>query len=372
MEPPDRVADWALFKSLVLPLSTLALLGIDQVVVREPSKLMFYVRPALLTVTGIAGAISLIAWAIGAYDNVFYIFLGTLLLSLSGLYFGIFRANMLFNMAHIARDGWKLLLFLAIVAAHLFADIGAPLLMIIACGVTVLFCVSIWQRTNVTGIVEQHDEISGFKSALAVSLPFCAAAFSLSIASYGEILLLKIFDAESKIDTYFRAIILFSYPAMIMNTYIVTFLSSIIRQNPEKISRKFLKYSMFIVPIVIVIPIISLVVGFFLEIFLFPDQETPLYLAVLLSSIAGVRFAYTFLTSFVGALGDQSEIKVISLLYLWFAVMTPAICLPIYLLSDDIIFAVAATAMIHWLARGLVGWRLTIRLARRASLLPGR
>lgn len=366
METPDNIADWALFKSLVFPLSTLVLLGIDQAVVREPSKFPLYARKAVLAMTVLAGVAALLSWAAGAYHNALYIFAGTLLLSVSTLYFGIFRANLLFNLAHVARDGWKPLLLLMIVVAHFHADFDAPLLLIAACGLTTIICVWAWSRRSVTDIVERHDDISDFRSALSVSWPFCLAAFSLAIASYGEVLLLKIFSAEAEISGYFRAIVLFSYPAMILNTYLVTFLGSFIRQRAGDSARYFAKLGIYLVPLMVLVPGGAILAGYSLQRIVFPGHETPLFLAALLSGTAGVRFGYTIITSFVGALGSKREIRVVSLLYFLLALLTPAICLPIYLVSENILFAVAATAMLHWLLRGLIGLRLTMRLARHA------
>lgn len=365
METPDNIADWALFKSLVFPLVTLALLGIDQAVVREPSKFPLYARKAVLAMTALAGVAALLSWGAGAYHNALYIFAGTLLLSVSTLYFGMFRANLLFNLAHVARDGWKPLLLLMVVVAHFHTGFDAPLLLIAACGLTAIICVWAWSRRKVTGIVERHDDISGFGSALSVSWPFCLAAFSLSIASYGEILLLKIFDAEAEISGYFRAIILFSYPAMFMNTYLATFLGSFVRQHAGESARYFAKFGIYLLPLMILVPAGALLIGYFLQGIVFPDHETPLFLAALLSGTAGVRFCYTFITSFVGTLGRKQEIRIVLLLYFLLALLTPAVCLPIYLVSENILFAVAATAMLHWLLRGLIGLRLTVRLARR-------
>ena len=60
--------DWVLLKSIMLPLATLALLGVDQVIVREPSKLNLFIRPALL----LAAAITLIAVARHVCNRILY------------------------------------------------------------------------------------------------------------------------------------------------------------------------------------------------------------------------------------------------------------------------------------------------------------
>ncbi len=365
-ESSERVADWAVFKSLIFPFSTLAMMGIDQIIVREPSKLSLILTKSVTLTALLAGLMSLGAWCVGAYHNGFQLFLATALLGMSGLYFGIFRANCKFSMAHVARDGWKFLLLTGVLVASFTTGTHPQAIMITSCLGTVALSVVWWRRCSVEGMIEQHNEVTDFKSALRISWPFCLAAFSLSIASYGEIVLLKLLNADHEISQYFWALILYSYPAVFANTYLVSLLGTFIRQNAKISANIFINRRVSFMPLIMAVPVAVFTFGYIVEAVIFPEKETPLYLAVLISCVAGVRFTYTFITSFIGALGCGDEIKRISLIYFCLAMTVPFACVPIYLLTESAALSVSLSSMLHWLARGTVGWNLTARLAHRA------
>ncbi len=356
--------DWVLLKSLMLPLASLALLGIDQIIVREPSKLPLFLRPALILATCITLAATLVIHITGFYTRPTILFFSILGIAGSYLFFGMFRAVLSFNAAQFARDGWKFLFLLALGPFYFLC--GVSIEWILLAVLAIATSISIWQkwRSAAQKMNEVHDEVHGFISALQTSWPFCLAAFALSIASYGELLLLRGFGGTNLLPDYFRATILFTAPFVVFNTYIATFLSSVVRQSPERFSRTLLKYRWYLVALLPVCPVLALAAGFAISPLLFPGQQTPFLWAVFLSATAGMRLGYSVLSSYIGALGKRSDIIAIAIYYVIAALLTPLVCYGLYTLSGSLGASVACTGTIHWLARCIVGWRLTYRLCK--------
>lgn len=365
--PDGDLKDWVLLKSLMLPLASLALLGIDQVIVREPSKLWLFLRPALMLATGIALAATLMVYATGFYTRPIILFFCILGIAGSYLFFGMFRAVLSFNTAQFARDGWKFLFLIALGPFYFLSGVSIELILlgVLAIATSIL----IWRKATSTSrsMNEVHDEVHGFVSALRTSWPFCLAAFALSIASYGELLLLRGFGGTDLLPTYFRATILFVAPFVMFNTYIATFLSSIVRQSPGRFSKLLLRYRWYVVALLPICPVLAIATGYAISPLLFPNQQTPFLWAVFLSATAGMRLGYSVLSSYIGALGKRSEITAIAIYYVIAALLTPLICYGLYEVSGRLGESVAATGTMHWLARCVVGWRLTYRLCKDAA-----
>jgi hypothetical protein len=354
--------DWVLLKSVMLPLASLVLLGIDQVVVREPSKLKLFLSPVLTLATCIALTATGVVYATGFYTRPVILFFAILGVAGSYLFFGMFRAVLSFNAAQFARDGWKFLFLVALGPFYFLWGVSIEWILLGVLAITT--SISIWRKSASTDrpMNEVHDEVNDFKSALHSSWPFCLAAFALSIASYGELLLLRGFGGTDLLPTYFRATILFVAPFVMFNTYIATFLSSFVRQSPNRFSALLLQYRWHVVALLPICPFLALAAGYAISPLLFPAQQTPFLWALFLSATAGMRLGYSVLSSYIGALGKRSEITAIAIYYVVTALLTPLVCYGLYLASGRLAESVAATGTIHWFARCIVGWRLTYRL----------
>ncbi len=361
----NDVKDWVLLKSIMLPLATVALLGIDQVVVREPSKLQLYIRPTIALSLFISAMSSFLLWISGFYAHPTILFFAVFGVASSYFFFGVFRSTLNFNMAQFARDGWKAL-FLVILIPIYFA-FSMPIYVAFLMAIAVMLVVVTWKyATSVrSDMNEVHDEVDGFKSALGVSWPFCLGALSLSIASYGELLLLNGFGGDAFLPEYFRSTLLYSMPIITFNTLFVTYLGSAIRERPEKYSKLMLKYKNVSYWIIAIFPVASLLFGLLISPIVFRDHSTPIEIAILLSLTAGIRVHYTIISSFVGVLAVKTEMQKISVMYFAIAISTPIFCFIVYQSTQQLILAVAITGVYHWVARNSIGWRLLQRVCNR-------
>lgn len=362
---PEIVHDWVVFRSLIFPLSTIALLGFDQVIVREPSKAALFLKPAIPLVVGIAAALAAGSYLSGYYGNIYYIFLATLGVAGSSMLFGYFRARLLFNSAQVARDSWKAIFLLLLVPLHFALGVKPEVIVLGSMAITFMTLAVPMLKDHDSPMREVHDEVFNLRSALSVSWPFGLASLSLSLAAYGELILMRIFGTEQGLTEYFKAVVLFTYPIVVLNTYLSTFLGSAIRQDPARYSRMALHHKWSAVILLVLACPLAMMLGVGGSYVLFPGYRPDYLVAATLSLTAGMRLGYTFLSSFIGTLATKTELKLNSILYFSFACLTPLICYGLLQLLSSVALAVSLTALIHWLLRSSIGWRLSWRLCSR-------
>lgn len=364
---PEDLKNWIILKSLMLPIATLATLGIDQVVVREPSKLNTFILPSLVISIIISLLFSQLLWFFKFYDKPFVLFFAVIGIVVSTILFGVFRATLNFSMAQFSRDGWKLLFLLILIPSYLFYQFEIYYSLLIAIFITTILSVLRYFTMSVRKMNEVHNEVFNFRSALSVSWPFCLNSFALAVASYGELALLSGFGGDNSLPEYFRATILFSMPIITFNTLLATYLGSAIREKPDYFSKIAIKYNRRSNAILFISPILAISFGYALSIFLFPDERISLTVAVLLSISAGLRIKYSIISCFVGVLAKKFEIRKIAIQYFSFAVATPFVCFFINFCIDHLLFSVAMTGVVHWLARNAVGSNMMYRVCQRYS-----
>lgn len=366
----STVEHWVALKTMVMVGSTLALAGLDGVVVREPNKARKILRWGLLNIVVVSSIISVAAYLTGYYDGFFVGALSVIGVALSMLCYAIHRAHLRYSVAQIARDGWKLVFLGMLWPLHFYAGLSVGVVLVVSLAIGLTVGVFAWGEGMSSAVRQSISEVSGYRSAMLVGAPFLMASFALSIASYGELLLVKWFGATGDVQPYFRAAILFSYPALMVSAYATTFLGPVVRQSPHRMSRLLHDHWPLTVAALLLSPAVTLALGYVIEPFLFPGRHTPLWLGVVLSAVAGLRLLYIVVSSFVGTLAAARELWRVTFAYFVAAVLTMPFCAFAIWFGLPVLEAVAVTAALHWLVRVSIGSGLTVQIVRR-HLAPG-
>ena len=370
--PEEMVADWATLKSVMMPLAALAVFGLDQMVVREPSKWRLVRWPSLLTMAILVVAGSVLLVATGFYNRLDILVATAALMAICNLYFGLFRADLHFGWAQIARDGWKVLFLIGVLLAvwGMLFPIGT--LLLIALGAGALLSVLAHALTKRPKVREIFDEVSGFPSALRVSWPFALVSIALAIATYGEVAIINALGAREIVAEYFVTILCFVSAINICNTFLSTFLGSMARQHPERTIAwydrgiGFAKRHWYALPFaMLALPALTFLAGFIVHAILFAGHDLEIRWAILMAITAGTRLLYTFVSIIIGALGDSALITGTAVQYFALSLLFPLLAFGLGTYFLEAGTAVALAACLHWLARSAVGLKAARTVAGR-------
>lgn len=361
--PSQDIERWVALKALTLVGGAIAVTGLDQVILREPDQAKRLLRWGSLNAAVLAVAAAFVAHSTGYYSGAAAAFLGIFGVALSYLIFALLRTRLRLTQSQVARDGWKLA-FALLLPVYFWA--GLPLEWVLVAAFLIGLPLALLPGTAAgrDELRQVHREVAGYSSAMRVGLPFLLSGTAFAIAAYGELLLVRAFGSTADVENYFRAVILFSYPSVMLNAYLGATLAPAIRQAPERSSKMLRSSARWLVPATLLLPVAALLLGRAAEPFMFPGSATPLWLAALLSATAGLRFLYIAVSSFVGSLATATQLRAIMSAYFVAAIATIPICAALLTAGIGVPAAVAVTALLHWLFRTTIGWGLTARITK--------
>lgn len=352
----ESIAIWATLKSFMMIASTFALFGINQLLVREPKAMRLLTRVGGVNIL----AVSLVLGIIGAYfDLVPSILVGIVAIagfSFSNLAFQWLRSNLQITAAYLANGSWRVLFLLGILVFFISgnADIG----MILTGSFVISSLISvglITQNPAKKELISLHDDIRSVKDIYLIGSSYFLAAISLSIATYGENLVVHQIGTTADVAQYFRASVVFLFPGMILNQYLATVIGLAVREKESRVldnlRRHFWKG---LIGLLLLWPIL-LVGGYLLEVLVYGEISTPIFLATLLAMASCVRLLYVLPGSFIGVIANRQTLLSSSIVYLFCAILLPLLSIFFHSLGIATVISVALASLISWALRCAVG-----------------
>jgi len=355
----DIVSSWATLKSFVMIASVFAMFGLPQVLVREPHAAGIIFRTSSILMVLVSLTASYIAYELGLIASFLIGAASVLLFSITNLLFQWFRANLHFSMAYIVNSGWRiffLIIVLYFVSMNKF-DLGYGL---IAAFIINIFGFSILllRKHKTREIRSIHHDVENSSAAIKVGTSYFLATLSLSIASYGEHIVVYHIGHSEDVALYFRAAVLFLFPGIALNQFLAAILGPTIRQNETVVINTLTRYFLFgLVAIFFLWPVL-LFIGCILQYSLFPNSEIHFSLGLIFSLTSCVRLFYVIPSSFVSMAADQRQLRNISYQYLGCALMLPALSVLFNGIGISVVLSVAMANLANWIFRCVIGVKL--------------
>lgn len=352
----EAIALWATLKSFMMIASTFALFGINQLLVREPK--------AMRLLTRVGGAnilvVSLVLGIIGAYfDLVPSILVGIVAIagfSFSNLAFQWLRSNLQVTAAYLANGSWRVLFLLGILVFFINDNVDIGMILTGSFVISGLIIVGlIVQNPAKKNLVSLHDDIRSVKDIYLIGSSYFLAAISLSIATYGENLVVHQIGTTADVAQYFRASVVFLFPGMILNQYLTAVFGLAVRQEESRVLKNLRRYLWKGLAGLLLMWPVLIAGGYVLEMLVYGEISTPIMLATLLSMASCLRLLYVLPGSFIGVIANRRTLLEASIIYLICALSLPLLSLLFHSLGIATVISVALASIISWTLRCAVG-----------------
>ena len=349
------VANWAFYKSTIMILGSLCLMGYDQVLVRNPSILARLNKSFVLqsVIISMIGSIAIFIVREGALNSYLLLTVNVFLFALVLYLSAIFRANNKLIAAQLTTNGWKIILLLLIVAPTI--EDPALWFAIALFTITMLSLVFFGkQLTHLDNIKESLD------NPRVVGLLFLFHNLTLIFAIYGEQFLINLFgDTDASYILYMHFVV-FTPVAISLNGFIGFYLGPKIRRIVNPTPKYFQKLQTKINYFSIVVTIISIVIGWFAFLIFFHEQEANIVIEIViaLGTLCYVRCLYIFPSTCLGVFADSTILlATVKANWAFLGLFIASIC--IVLIQFD---GLQAASLISWF--GAIHWTLRYLLAR--------
>lgn len=356
------IASWATIRSFMMIGSVCAIFGMGQLIVREPKAAKIILKYFILNCIFIA----IIGGIVGAYFGyVGSVWIGVIAISgvsITNMSFHWLRSNLAFTRSYIANSSWRVL-FLLLVGLFLFRgyeDIGTLL--------AVSFCLSAlviaYLLASVPKLKEtnaRHNDIKRPKDIYIVGATYFMSGLSLAIASYGENLIVYQLGTNDDVAIYFRSVITFLFPGVILNQYLAALAGPLLRQDEGRVIGFMLRKKYLLVILTGLLCPTLIIGGLILEFMIYGENTVPWILILMLTLTSCVRICYIIPSSFVGVLASKKELQNTTLLYLLCAALFPVFAIIFNHIGLSVIVSVAAANLLNWVFRNCVGLSLVFR-----------
>lgn len=314
----DNLVAWTQLKSVVFLVGGIGLLGMDQLAVREPEGRARFVRIGVAS--AVTSATLAAAWLVASHSASLAAsaFWCALLFALSYYSFGVARGAHKPILAHLARDGWKVIA-LVILGVSLLVGQSPDMIWWLPVALTATLPLQLLAAT--TPLVARTNtgrklEIQSDWNAVRMGLPFALSAASLAIGSYGELIVLNAMADDAAVARYFRAAVIFGYPSLLLTTFIGGILSAKFRDRPELFEKVAMTSPILIAAAVAAISGTTFVLGAGVVWWWAGKATTELLVAGSLLAISGgARLVAVVCTAGLGVLATRSTLDKQSALY---------------------------------------------------------
>ncbi len=229
--PREEIAAWAAIKASLFVAIPICLLGLDQVLVRNPSRSKSIATISLLLIVAISGLVSIALNASGLVNEIWKGWACLTLLASSVLFAAYYRAHSSMIKAQIATNLWRFFAAIAIVALF-FLGLERDYLLIIS--LSILIALALAARFNKNPIPSRHslaDSEQSTSEYFRVGSRFLAGGFLLNAALHLDQILLNLDGEVLASANYFQHTTLFLLPVVFASGFIGFYLGPLLRNN---------------------------------------------------------------------------------------------------------------------------------------------
>ncbi|ARN70860.1 hypothetical protein BST91_03955 [Nonlabens tegetincola] len=366
----SNIAEWAFFKSTILIVSTICLLGFDQLFVRDQTLIKRYFYSFIGYTFLIVLSVLLIIYFLKDYNLTKLILLGVaiVLMAVQNYISAASRGNYRLWKAQFSANFWKLLLFLSIV---LIPDYNTIEYFVIV----LLFCVSVGFFLGGYKKVDSSfasKEILDNKTARLMGISFLLHNLTLVVAIYGEQFLINLFGAEMTSSHLFKYVAIFTPIALSLNGFLGFYLGPKIRIMNNMDLNGYFSFGLRILFFSIIVVMISFLFGIiYMKTILDRSwSELDYWIIVCLFVITMIRGLYIATSVCLGVFGTKKNLQKAAL-YTWLTTIGYLISIIIILTAYTGILAaelICFATLINWFLRLFISNTFTVITLKKRSI----
>lgn len=310
----ERIAEWAFYKSTIIILGSIVLLGYDQVFVRDPSLVTRFFKRFIIQAFSIAIVSVLI---IAVFKNYTfhkggYLFLGVVLYGFINYSSSSLRACFNLWKAQFSSNFWKILL-LGFLFLWTFDDLSYYFLIpIILTLISAVFF----------GGYKTKEDRSFFENlsdtdSRAIATTFLFTNLTLILAVYGEQFLINLSNDTKASAHLFKYFAVFTPIALSVNGFLGFYFGPKIRREKKMSIERFKKFSLKISLFAFVVTGLSSVIGYIYMTNFSQIEVTTLdwLLIISLSVLCIIRGIYIATSVCLGIFSDKKRLKSVAILF---------------------------------------------------------
>jgi len=361
---------WAFAKSVLLLAASACILGVDQVIVREPGALKIILR--FLVVRGTILAI-IIALGLSFFSNdvsgITWFFLVASLSFLSFM-FAIYRGALKMFSAQLALNGWKFV-FLLLISFLIGSGIGIDVVLVLSIVSSLLLIVFIMFSSKkwLEKYKEENTKLNK-KQIMSQSYKFVVLSLSLNLSiNFEQIAINTIGNGESS-SAVFAHFTVFLPLIVFLNGFVGFYLGPLLRKNRENFNLKnYYCFSGLFVFLSVILGLVSYFMGFFA----FSEFYSGKYIfvnefAIVTILIGALRLLYSLPSSYISILGSEEALLNYSKSNLLFVILFFIGVMLLIKLDFSVPLSVLISSLSNWCLRVGYGNYLSILELRKCQI----
>lgn len=310
----EHIAEWAFYKSTIIILGSIVLLGYDQVFVRDPSLVTRFFKRFVVQAISIAViSVAIISFFKNyTFQKGVYLFLGVVLYGFINYSSSSLRACFNLWKAQFSTNFWKVLL-LGFLFFGVFDDL--PLYFLIPIGLTLISAL-------VFGGYRTKEDRSLFENlsdadSRAIATTFLFTNLTLILAVYGEQFLINLSGDIKASAHLFKYFAVFTPIALSVNGFLGFYFAPKIRREKKMSITRFKKFSFKISLFAVLVTLISSVIGYIYMTHYSQIEVTTLdwLLIISLSVLCIIRGIYIATSVCLGIFSDKKRLKSVAILF---------------------------------------------------------
>ncbi|MEP0266479.1 hypothetical protein [Dokdonia sp.] len=359
----SATAEWAFFKSTILIVSTICLLGFDQLFVRDQTLIKRYFKSFLGYCAIIISTVVLIIFFIKdySYTKVGLLGLAIFLMAIQNYISAASRGNYRLWKAQFSANFWKLLIFITILTIPNIDTIHYFIVVLVFTVSTGLLLGGFKKVSDQFASKEYLDT----KTARLMGISFLLHNLTLVVAIYGEQFLINLFGAEVASSHLFKYVAVFTPIALSLNGFLGFYLGPKIRIKNTMDLNGYKKFGIRIFLFSIGVVTVSFVFGliYMRTILDIGWQELDYWIISCLFVITMVRGLYIATSVCLGVFGTKKFLQKAAS-YTWLATIGYLLgIVAILFIYKGVVAAelICLATLINWILRLAVSNTFTIK-----------
>lgn len=310
----ENIAEWAFYKSTIIILGSIVLLGYDQVFVRDPSLVTRFFKKFIFQALGIGVvSVSLIAFFKEyTFQKGMYLFLGVILFGFVNYSSASLRACFHLWKSQFSTNFWKVLLLIFLFFG-LFEEISFYFLIPILVTLVSAIIFGGYKTKEDRSLFENLSDAD----SRAIATTFLFTNLTLILAVYGEQFLINLSGDTAASAHLFKYFAVFTPIALSVNGFLGFYFGPKIRRQQKMSIEKFKKFSLKISIFAILITLLSAIMGYVYMTYFSPIKNNNLdwMLITSLSILCIIRGIYIATSVCLGIFSDKKRLKSVAFLF---------------------------------------------------------
>lgn len=359
----SAIAEWAFFKSTILIVSTICLLGFDQLFVRDQTLIKRYFKSFLGSSLVIISIVLLMIFFLKdySYSKTGLLGLAIFLMAIQNYMSAASRGSYRLWKAQFSANFWKLLLFISIITIPNLDTIEYFVIVLLFC-VSVGFLLGGFKKVSDRFASKEYLDT---KTARIMGISFLLHNLTLVVAIYGEQFLINLFGAEAASSHLFKYVAVFTPIALSLNGFLGFYLGPKIRIKNSMDLKGYKKFTARIFLFSVVVVMLSFLFGLtYMTIILdISWQHLDYWIIGCLFVITMVRGLYIATSVCLGIFGTKNNLQKAAS-YSWLTTIAYLLSVVgILFMYKGIIAAelICVATLINWMLRLAVSNTFTVK-----------